>query len=77
MLHALCHVCVPIVSNNRSAAWDQVDEALECRLHRGEIGVNVRVVKLHVRQDKRVGKVVQKLWALVEERRVVFVALQQ
>ena len=60
----------------QAAARHQIDEPLECDLHRFEIGVDVGVVELNVREDQRVGKVVQKLRPLVEEGRVVFVAFE-
>ena len=58
----------------QTAARDKIDEALECSLHCFEIGVDIGVIELNVREDQRVRKVVQKLRALVEEGGVVFVA---
>src|SRR5579872_1516778 len=34
------------------------------------------MIKLHRRQNERVGKVMQKLWSLVEESSIVFIALE-
>ena len=47
----------------------------EGALHRGQVGVDVGVVVLHVADDGDVGHVVDELGPLVEESRVVLVAL--
>ena len=44
-------------------------------LHRREVGEDVRVIELEVVDDGDFGQVMDELAALVEERRVVFVAL--
>ena len=54
----------------------QIYQPLERRLHRIEVAVNIGVIELHVRQNQRVGKVVHELRTLVEEGRIVLVALQ-
>ncbi len=53
----------------------RLTRSLNARLDGFKIGVDVGVVELDVGEDERVGKVVEKLWALVEEGRVVLVAL--
>ena len=60
----------------QAAARHQVHQPLECSLHRFEVGINVGVVELDVGENERIGKVVQELRSLVEEGRVVLVALQ-
>ena len=62
--HTLGHVGAAFVGNNESAARDEIDEALEGGLDGFEVGVNVGVVKLDVRQDERGGKVVEEFGPL-------------
>ena len=71
---ALRNVLAAVVGNNDAATRHQVHQPLECCLHRLKIGINIRVIELHVRKNQRIGKVVQKLWAFVEESSVVLVA---
>ena len=54
---------------------DEGDEPPERLLHRLFVGEDVGVVELHRREDDRARVVVQELRPLVEERGVVFVAL--
>ena len=74
--HALAHVLAAVERHQPPAPRNQVHQPLERRLHRRQVRVDVRVVELHMGQDRRVGKVVQELRPLVEERRVVLVAFE-
>ncbi len=71
----LAHVGILAVGDDHSAPWHDGHQLAERALHRRQIGKNVGVVKLDIIQDHRVGQVVDELAALVEKRRVVFVAL--
>jgi len=75
VLHAFAHVRVAVKGHNQAPARHQVHQPLEGRLHCFQIRVNVGVVELHVGQNQRVGKIMQELRSLVEEGRIVFVAL--
>ena len=46
-------------------------------LHRGEVGKNIGVIEFDVVEDDGIGAVVDEFAALVEERGVVFVALDE
>ena len=70
------HVRASVIRDDEAAAWDEIDEALEGSFDSFEVGVDVGVVELNVREDERGGKVVQKLGALVEERGVVLVTFK-
>ena len=71
---AFGHILASIVSDDKPAARNQIDEALEGGLHCFEVGVNVGVVEFDVRENERVGEVVEKFGAFVEEGGVVLVA---
>src|SRR6185437_488473 len=73
---ALCHVFARVERDETAAARDEIDHALECSLHGFEIGVDVGVVELDMREDCRVRKIMQELWPLVEEGGVILVALK-
>ncbi len=72
--YAFGDVGAAVVGDDEAAARNEIDEALESDLDGFEIGVDVGVIELDVGEDERVGKVVEELWALVEEGGVVFVA---
>ncbi len=74
--HTLGHVGAAVVSDDEAAARNEIDEAFERCFDGFEVGVDVSVVKLNVREDERGGKVVEELGALVKERGVVFVAFE-
>ena len=61
--------------NQPAAPRDEADEPPERRAQRLHVGVDVGVVVLEVADDGDVGQILQKLGGLVEERAVVFVAL--
>ena len=72
--HAFVHIAVSIPGDQQPAPGDEVHQSLECGLDLVEVAVDVSVIELDRCQDHRVRKVVQKLWAFVEERGVVFIA---
>ena len=74
--HAFGHVWAAVVGDDEAAARNEIDEALEGGFDGFEVGVDVGVVELDVGEDERVGKVVEKLGALVEEGGVVLVAFE-
>ena len=74
--HALIHIGSTIEGDDPSPPRHQVHQPFECRLHRLEVAVNIRVIKLDVRQNQRVGKVMHELRTLVEEGRIVLVSLE-
>jgi hypothetical protein len=71
----LAHVRVIAVGDNQPATRDNRHQLSERPLHRSQITENIGVIELDIVEDHRVGQVVDELAALVEERRVVFVAL--
>ncbi len=73
---ALGNVLACIERHETAAARYEIHHALECSLHGFEVGVDVGVVELDVCQDCGIRKVVQELWALVEEGGVVLVAFE-
>ena len=62
--------------NDASAARHEIYETAELQFDGGEIGVNIRVIEFERSNDEFVGMVVQKFRALVEKRRIVFVAFE-
>ncbi len=73
-LHAFADVLAAVPGDDSPAARNQIDQALEGKLHRFQIAIDIGVVELNRGEDHRVGKVMQKLRSLVEESRVVFIA---
>ena len=65
-----------IESHNPSPTRNQIYQTLERGLDSIEILVNIGVIELHRSQDHCLRKVMQKLWSLVEQRRIVLVAFQ-
>ena len=63
------------VAEQQAVARHEPDEMAERLLHRREVGEDVRVIELEVVDDGDFGQVMDELAALVEKRRVVFVAL--
>ena len=59
----------------QAIARHRAHEVMELPFDRGEVGEDVRVVELEVVEDRRARPVVHELRALVEERRVVLVGL--
>ena len=74
--HTLGDVGTAVVSDDEAASRNEIDEAFEGCFDGFEVGVDVSVVELNVREDERSGKVVEELGALVKERSVVLVALE-
>ena len=68
---AFGHILASIVSDDKPAARNQIDEALEGGFDGVEIAINVGVVELHVGEDERVGKVVEEFGAFVKKCGVV------
>ena len=64
----------PIVGDDEAAARDEIDQTFEGDFDGFKIGVDVGMIELNVGEDQHVGKVVQELWAFIEERGVVLVA---
>src|SRR6185312_4266711 len=65
-----------IVGDNDATARDQIDQPLERGFHGIEIGVDVGMVVFHMGKDEAIGKIVQKLGALIKKGGVVFVAFE-
>ena len=63
------------VGEQQAVARHEADELGEGLLHRGHVRKNVGVVQLQVVHNRDLGQVVDEFAALVEERGVVFVAL--
>ena len=63
------------VEENQALAGNDVEQAAEAQLNRVQIFVYVSVIELDIVHDDQLGQVVNELRALVEKRRVVFVAL--
>ena len=74
--HAFSHVWATVISLNDAAAWDKIHQPLERGLHGVKVDVDVCVVELDRRQDQPIREIVEKLWALVEEGRIVLIALE-
>ncbi len=72
----LRNVRTAIKSHQSTSSRNQVHHPLERCLHSLQVRIDIGMVKLHVGQNCRVRKVVQKLRPFIEEGRVVFVALQ-
>ena len=64
------------VDQKHAVAWDDVDESLKRGLDFCQAAEDVRVVKLEVIDDHRLGEIVDELASLVEKCGVVFVALE-
>src|SRR5262249_15911517 len=69
-------VRVVAISQELSVARDQVDEPPECHLNVIQAAEYIGVIKFQVVNDGHLGQVMDKLAALVEEGRVIFVALE-
>src|SRR6185437_7959179 len=65
-----------VISDDAAAARDKIHEALEGGLHRVEVAVNVGVVVFDMGKDEGGWEVVHELGTLVEEGRVVLIALK-
>ena len=74
--HTFSDVGAAVVGDDEAAARDEIDEALESNLDGFEIGIDVGVVELNVRENERCGKVMEEFRAFVEEGCIVLVALE-
>ena len=63
------------IEKHHAFGGDDVQQAAEAGFYFIEVAVDVSVVELDVVHDHKLGQVVNKLRALVEKCRVVFVAL--
>ena len=69
-------VRVVSIEENHAFARHDLHEAAEAGHHVLEVAEDIRVVELDVVHDEQLGQVVDELAALVEKRRVVFVAFE-
>src|SRR5271155_5445998 len=74
--HAFIHVGAAVVGDDAATARNQIDQATKRSLYRGEVVVDVGVVKLHMGQDQGIRKVVHELRTLIEKGGVVLVAFE-
>src|SRR3974390_31153 len=72
---AIVHVGVAVPRYEQAALRNEVDQPLEGGLHFVEVLVNIGVIELDRGEDDGIRKIVEKLWPLVEEGGIVFVAL--
>src|SRR5260370_39458336 len=70
-------ILAPVKSYNASPPWNKIDQAFEGSLHSRKIGINIGMIELNMRKDQGVGKVVQELGPLVEERSIVLIPFEQ
>src|SRR4051794_34717066 len=75
LVDALCHVLAAVKCDEKSAARNEIDQPPECRLDCIEIGIDIRMIELNMRQDQCGRKVVEELRSLVEKGGVVLVTL--
>ena len=68
-------VCLVAVGQQQAVSRNEPDEMRKCFFNRVEIFKNVRVVEFQIVDDADFRQVMDELAALVEKRRVVFVAL--
>jgi hypothetical protein len=68
-LQALGDIRAAVVGHNQPAARHQIHKPLECGLDRFQVRVNIGVIELDVREDERIGKVVQELLGPCRKRR--------
>ena len=61
------------VGEQETVSWNDIDEAAERKLDRGEIIENIGMVELDIVDDDGFGEVVDEFAALIEEGGVVFV----
>src|SRR5580704_578403 len=66
----------PIEGDDAAAARDEIHQPLKGRFHGVEVFVNICVIKFDRSQNDGVGKIMQKLWALVEESGVILIAFE-
>src|SRR5580704_2195134 len=65
-----------VEGDNAASPRHKIYQALECGFDGIEVFINIGVIKFHRRQDHGIRKVMQKLRPLVEESRIVFIALE-
>src|SRR3984885_7230673 len=75
--NAFANVLASIEGNDASAPRNQIYKPFERSLYGRKVSVDIGVIKLHMRQNRRIGKVVQELRSLIEERCIVLITLQQ
>src|SRR5271167_2981375 len=74
LCNTLPNILAAIERHNPSTPGNQVNKAFERSLDSIQVRINVSMIKFHMRQNRRIRKVMQKLRSLVEERRVVLIA---
>ena len=72
---AFVHVGVRIEGDDLAALWNEVYKTLERRFDCIQICIYVSMIELDRGENHGVGKVMQKLWPLVEEGAVILIAL--
>ena len=75
LLQQLCDIGVRAVDDQLPASRRAAQQQVELPHHRFQVGVDVGVVVLDIVDDHGAGAVVQEFRVLVEERRIVFVPL--
>src|SRR5580698_8745809 len=71
------YILTSVERHQAPAPGNKIYKTLESRLDRLQIVIDIRVIELYMCQDRGVWKVVQKLRAFIEERRVVLIAFNQ
>ena len=69
-------ILIVAVGQQHAIARDEIDEALERELDGGQIGKDIGVVEFEVVDDANLGEVVSEFASFVEERRIVFIPLE-
>src|SRR5581483_5021940 len=75
-LYAALNALAGIEGHQSPPSRHQVYQALECRLYRVQVFVDVRVIELHRAANDGIRKVVQELRSFVEEGGIVFIAFK-
>src|ERR1700761_2927315 len=76
-LDALAHILAAVKRNNSTTPRHKIHQPLERSLHCRKVGIDIRMIELHMRQNQGIRKVMKKLRPFIEERGIVLIALQQ
>src|ERR1700721_1677365 len=77
LCNTLSNILATIERYNPPTPGNKVHKAFERSLDSIEVGINVSMIKFHMRQNRSIREIVQKLRPLVEERRIVLIAFNQ
>src|SRR5437667_12709091 len=63
------------IGEQQAIPWNEIEKSFKSELDRGQVVEDVRMIEFEIVDDGHLGKIVDELAPLIEERGVVFIAV--